>query len=118
MPMEYVQAPRTGRRAPSRPFRALAAAVLLVASGTAAAQGQEWVYYAEKDDNLWNLATEYLTTMRYWGRFKEMNPMPDYRRMPPGTPVRFPEAWLRVAPAPVKLTLSREESIRSGMRSR
>ena len=57
MPMDDNSASRTGRRAPPRRLTSLLFAVLLAAGAPALAE-EEWVYLAEKDDNLWNLATE------------------------------------------------------------
>ena len=82
---------------------AASALVLLVATPLRST-AQDWVYVAERGDNLWDLATEYLVSMRYWARFRALNDVPNPRRMPPGTVIRFPVEWLRVTAAPVEIT--------------
>lgn len=89
---------------PGRPWRAALrwlgfGALLAALAGPCAAK--EWVYVARTGDNLWDLAVEYLVSMRYWGRFRTLNNVPNPRQMPPGTEVRFPVEWLRVESAPV-----------------
>ena len=64
------------------------------------ASADNWVYNARKGDNLWVLAKEYLTSMRYWSRFLTLNAVPDPRRLKPGTPIRIPVEWLRFEPVP------------------
>ena len=83
------------------PFPALLALLLVFgATGAPPAHAQEWTYTAQRGDNLWELATDFLVSMRHWPAFRALNDVPNPRAMPPGTRVRFPAAWLRVQPAP------------------
>lgn len=64
---------------------------------------KDWVYVARPGDNLWDLAVEYLVSIRYWQQFRALNNVPNPRQMPPGTRVRFPVEWLRLKPVPATM---------------
>ncbi len=99
-----VETPGLGRRARSnkgpRAWFLLGLVLLLLSSPVAA---KDWVYVARPGDNLWDLAAEYLVSMRYWQQFRALNNVPNPRQMPPGTRVRFPVEWLRLKPAPATM---------------
>lgn len=77
--------------------------LVMVLAAPAVANEQEWTYSTRQGDNLWVLATEYLVSMRYWGRFRALNDVPNPRHMQPGTKVRFPLDWLRRRAAPAQI---------------
>lgn len=77
--------------------------VLLVLSASAltpatAASG-DWRYSVRPGDNLWNLSQRYLTSVGYFRRLQKLNGITDPVHIPPGTVIRIPMRWLRVAPA-------------------
>lgn len=74
---------------------ALALAGSFVLSGPAVAQEEEWHYVVIPGDNPWNLTERYLDGMRYWPLLQELNRIEHPTRIPPGTHLRIPSAWLR-----------------------
>ncbi len=85
-------------------------ALLALALLASPVRAQEWTYTARAGDNLWVLAQEYLVSMRHWAAFRALNPVPDPRRMRPGTRIRFPVRWLRVQPAPAVVVAASGDS--------
>jgi hypothetical protein len=98
----------SARRVP-RPW--LYALFLVLALCTAATAGsQEWIYVAAPGDNLWNLSEKYLKHVGYFRRLQRLNNIERPRRMPPGTRIRVPMAWIRVTPAQVEVVATQGES--------
>ncbi len=65
------------------------------------ASATDWIYTVRPGDNIWNLTEEYLTHIGYWRRLQQLNNVQHPKRIPPGTKLRMPVAWLKVQPAPV-----------------
>ncbi len=91
------------RLAAVRVVLTLAVSMVLLTGTVRPAGAQEWVYTARSGDNLWVLAKEYLLSMRYWGKFRAMNYIPNPKHLQPGTRIKFPINWLRIRPAPAVL---------------
>jgi hypothetical protein len=79
--------------------------VCLLLPNAQAAESGEWLYTVRPGDNIWNLTEKYLDGMRYWRRLQALNEVEDPHRLPPGTRLRIPIAWLKVQPAPVKVVV-------------
>jgi hypothetical protein len=58
-----------------------------------------WLYTARPGDTIWDLSRRYLIDWERWPEIQAMNRVADPRRIPPGTILRFPTAWLRSVPA-------------------
>jgi hypothetical protein len=54
-----------------------------------------WRYTAKKSDNLWSLAVKYSQT-RYVDGIQQLNEIKDPYRIPPGTVIKIPLAWLNL----------------------
>ncbi len=67
------------------------------------ALAQDWDYRVRPGDTLWDLSARYLKPSIAWERLQAHNRVADPYRLPPGTPLRFPVAWLQVQPAPAKV---------------
>ncbi|MDL5364497.1 FecR domain-containing protein [Xanthomonas sp. NCPPB 2654] len=93
------------RRLPMPVWRLLAL-LLLACAGLAApplAAAQDWVYRVRPGDTLWQLRDLYLKPGVDWQRLGRHNAVADPYALPPGQPLRFPIAWLRVQPAPARV---------------
>ena len=78
-----------------RHIATLLAAVLL----NSAAMADDWIYTVRPGDNLWNLSETHLTSMKYWKPLQRHNNIADPLKIPPGSRLRFPVAWLKHQPA-------------------
>jgi len=78
---------------------AAAGALLLLLTCAPGARAQEWIYSVRPGDTLWDLTETHLTSMRYWPRLQQLNAVKDPWKLPPGTRLRIPIAWLKVQPA-------------------
>ncbi len=79
-------------------------ALLLVALGAApSASAEEWIYTARPGDNLWDLSATYLKDVSDYRRLQRHNHIKAPKRIPPGTQLRIPIAWLKHAPASVQV---------------
>lgn len=87
------------------PLRVLLAIVLLCCTGLASAQ--DWSYRVRPGDTLWDLGARYLKPDVRWQQLQAHNAVSDPYRLPPGQALRFPIAWLRVAPAPARVVAVR-----------
>lgn len=67
------------------------------------AQASDWIYTVRPGDNLWNLTERYLAGIRYWRRVEQLNHISDPLRIPPGTRLRIPVAWLRPVAAQARV---------------
>ncbi|WP_241093697.1 FecR domain-containing protein [Xanthomonas sp.] len=93
------------RRLPLSAYRLLAL-LLMACAGLAAAPlaaAQDWVYRVRPGDTLWQLSDRYLKPNLDWRRLGRHNGVSDPYALPPGQPLRFPIAWLRVQPAPARV---------------
>ena len=83
---------------------AVAAVGMVCALHTGPAVAQEWLYTVRPGDTLWRLSETYLTDINYWRQLKARNAIADPENLPPGLRLRIPIAWLRLQPAPVRVT--------------
>ncbi len=77
--------------------------LLLCLSSITTTTAAEWVYTVQAGDNLWDLSKEHMENIGNWHKLQQLNNIADPRRVPPGTQIRFPLAWLKVKPAPVRV---------------
>lgn len=75
---------------------ATATATATAAAAEAGALASDFVYTLQPGDNPWNLSERYLIDMSYWPKLVAHNRIADDRRLPPGTQLRIPQAWLRL----------------------
>lgn len=64
---------------------------------------QDWTYRVRPGDTLWDLGARYLKPGVPWERLQAHNRVSDPYRLPPGSQLRFPIAWLLVQPAPARV---------------
>jgi len=84
--------------------------VCLLLATTLPAPAADWIYTVRPGDNIWDLTDEYLTHIRYWRQLQRINNVQYPRRIPPGTKIRMPVAWLKVQPSPVTVVGVRGEA--------
>lgn len=73
-------------------------------SFTQSVLADDWLYTVRKGETLWGLCEKYTNVKDCWLKIGEYNGVTFPRIMPPGTRIRFPVAWLKLAPIPVELT--------------
>lgn len=97
--------PCTALAAWTRPFAPLSRQLLLVLAllWPALLAAQDWQYRVRPGDNLWDLGARHLKADIGWQRLQQHNRVADPFRLPPGTVLKFPVAWLRVEPAKARL---------------
>lgn len=76
---------------------------LLMCLHSVAATAAEWVYTMQSGDNLWDLSSEHMEDLGNWHKLQKLNNVIDPKRIPPGTRIRFPLAWLKIKLAPVRI---------------
>jgi len=81
--------------------RALALVVLLLSAAPLLAQ--DWTYRVRPGDTIWDLSARYLKPSIAWEQLQSHNGIADPYRLPPGSQLRFPVAWLQVQPAPARV---------------
>jgi hypothetical protein len=59
----------------------------------------DWTYRIRPGDTVWDLSGKYLRKDVPWQRLQAHNRIADPHRIPPGTLIRLPVAWLKVQPA-------------------
>ena len=91
----------TWNRAPR--MRSWAGLLLAMVLATTTAQAQEWLYTVRPGDNIWNIATDYLANMNHWPKLQALNGIADPERLPPGTKLRIPIAWLKTRPTVARI---------------
>lgn len=89
---------RTWTRGPSRWVLSVPLLALLWGL-SASALAQEWDYRVRPGDTIWDLAGAYLKPDVPWQRLQEHNRITDPYRLPPGSTLRIPVAWLQRQPA-------------------
>lgn len=65
------------------------------------ANPSDWVYTMRPGDTIWDFSQKYLKGVSYWQRVKEYNGITTPKRLPPGTRLKVPIAWLKIQPAQV-----------------
>lgn len=85
--------------------RAWVAWLVAAAAVTAAAApaSDDYLYVLRAGDNPWNLSERLLVDMSWWPRLVAYNHIVDDRRLPPGTTLRIPAAWLKLRSTTVQL---------------
>lgn len=78
---------------------ATTAVLALLALASFAASAQEWRYRVRPGDTVWDLSAKYVRSDIPWQRLQSHNAVPDPYRLPPGSLMRFPVAWLKQQPA-------------------
>jgi hypothetical protein len=68
---------------------------------------QDWTYRVRPGDTLWDLGGRYLKPSVPWEQLQAHNRVADPYRLPPGSQLRFPVAWLAVQPAPARVLATR-----------
>lgn len=81
-----------------RSISSILLAVSLSIPVSSIADTREWIYQMQTGDNLWNVSREYLADVQNWQKLKTLNNIRNHRRIPPGTRIRIPVAWLKVTP--------------------
>ncbi|WWW34981.1 FecR domain-containing protein [Stenotrophomonas rhizophila] len=64
---------------------------------------QDWTYRVRPGDTLWDLGSRYLKPSVPWQHLQSHNRVSDPYRLPPGSQLRFPVAWLAVQPVPARV---------------
>ncbi|MGL4692291.1 MAG: FecR family protein, partial [Stenotrophomonas maltophilia] len=64
---------------------------------------QDWTYRVRPGDTIWDLSARYLKPSIAWEQLQSHNGIADPYRLPPGSQLRFPVAWLQVQPAPARV---------------
>lgn len=72
---------------------------LLALLSAATSHAQDWRYRVRPGDTVWDLSGKYLRGDVPWQRLQDYNRIADPYRLPPGTLMRLPVAWLKVQPA-------------------
>ena len=85
----------------SLPARLLMVAALLFSAFPLLAQ--DWTYRVRPGDTLWDLGSRYLKPSVPWQHLQSHNRVSDPYRLPPGSQLRFPVAWLAVQPVPARV---------------
>lgn len=68
---------------------------LAVLCGPAQANDPDFRYVVKAGDNPWNLTQRYLKSIDYWPRIQTYNNIDAPTRIPPGTVLNIPTAWMR-----------------------
>lgn len=91
------------------------------------AKSEEWVYTVRPGDNLWLLTRRHLKSMQYVHPLQQLNKIRDPYALPPGSSLRIPLAWTRLASEESAAVLAvhgavsvkrkgQEESLKPGMK--
>lgn len=95
---------------PRRPPRATRSSILALAlvltalAGGGDAAAQDWLYPVRPGDHLWGLAERFLDGHSAYGKLQQLNRIRDPKRLPPGSVLRIPLAWMRRLAAEARLT--------------
>ena len=71
----------------------------IVAIASIQANASDWIYRVRPGDNVWELAALYMKPSQSWQKLQAYNTIADPLHLTPGSIMRFPIEWLRVAPA-------------------
>lgn len=77
--------------------------VWLVGVGIARGETEEWTYTVGAGETLWSISTKYLKERGNWRKLQTRNKITDPKRLPPGTQLRIPLAWLSLQPFQAKI---------------
>lgn len=73
----------------------------LLAAGTTSAQ--DWRYRVRPGDTVWDLTAKYVRKDIPWQKLQAHNAVADPYRLPPGSLMRIPVAWLKQQPAKARV---------------
>lgn len=95
----------SGRRRSAAGWPALAGllALALLAEAAPARASDDYLHTLQPGDNPWSLSERFLLDMSYWPKLVAHNRIVDDRRLPPGSTLRIPRAWLRLRASAVQL---------------
>ena len=69
-----------------------------------AARGKsEFVYLLKPRESLWTVSQSYLAKPKNWAELRKHNRVGADRRLPPGTKIRIPVAWLKEVPLAIEV---------------
>lgn len=89
---------------------------VLVAGGSSALAADDFLYTVRPGDHPWNIAQRFLKDPLLGPRLNRLNRIPNDRRIAPGTVLRIPAEWLKLAPSQVRLqTVHGDVRIASGL---
>ena len=93
----------------------LALACVIVSARAPQGLAAEWLYTVRPGDTLWDVSAAYLRETDDWQRLQALNGVADPYTLPPGSRLRIPVAWMRIKPAPARITaVEGEAAVRSG----
>ncbi|MFZ1414673.1 MAG: FecR domain-containing protein [Defluviicoccus sp.] len=93
----------------------LAMGCVVVLARVPPASATEWLYTVRPGDTLWDVSGAYLLETSDWQRLQALNRVADPSNLPPGSRLRIPVAWMRIKPAPARITaVEGDASILSG----
>lgn len=91
------------RRFNRTPGLLLLLALLTLLSSTGVASAQEWRYRVRPGDTVWDLTAKYVRKDIPWQQLQAHNAVADPHRLPPGSLIRIPVAWLKQQPAKARV---------------
>lgn len=95
--------PGSTRRSARKHFIPVVLALLALLSSSGTASAQEWRYRVRPGDTVWNLTAKYVRKDIPWQKLQAHNAVADPYRLPPGSLMRFPVAWLKQQPAKARV---------------
>lgn len=90
-------------RLPRFPLAARLVVLVALLLSAAPLLAQDWTYRVRPGDTIWDLSARYLKPSIAWEQLQSHNGIADPYRLPPGSQLRFPVAWLQVQPAPARV---------------
>jgi hypothetical protein len=93
-------------QSPMRSFhrRAVGFAIVLAFLVPGAAPAQDWLYPVKPGEHLWGLAERFLDGHKSYGKLQQLNRIKDPKRIPPGSVLRIPLAWMRRVATEARIT--------------
>lgn len=85
-----------------RPALGMVVALALLIPAIAAAQ--EWLYPVKPGEHLWGLAERFLENHKSYAKLQQLNGIKDPKRLPPGSVLRIPLAWMRRVATEARIT--------------
>ncbi|NOZ53146.1 MAG: LysM peptidoglycan-binding domain-containing protein [Gammaproteobacteria bacterium] len=77
--------------------------ILVLCLSPILAIAQDWAYTTRPGDTLWDISNKYLKNVNYWSRLQQHNSIDIAKKMPPGTRLLIPIAWLKHPPTPATI---------------
>jgi len=79
-------------------FRTLLLASLWTLFFQADATAQDWIYKTRTGDTLWDICLQYTNKSGCWTELEHYNQIAQVKKIPVGSEIRIPQAWLIVLP--------------------